>query len=378
MRYRKLLLILFLPVVLYSVDDYKKDWTYFRTLNFNTKSTGANTTSDVYNFPVLIRLSASNMDFANADGNGADIRFANVNGTHYNYEIEAWDSTNQNAAIWVLVDTIHGNDSLDYMLMYYNNASAVDSSDNEVVFDTANGFAGVWHLNGDSLDATPLNNDATYSLNTSYVTGIIAQADTFNGANSDIGLELVANDIDTVCGMLSGWFKIDTADYADGGWEAFLEIADTVWDGNALGLRMSGSNYTRLATARNGSYTNSTTFNMADSNDTWQYMAGRWGPAADSIHFAIGRYHVSSKSVSTIPAQDTLNNCRAATRCERFKGYYFTGVADELRIDDAYRSRDWINLCYETQRESPTLITYSAEQLTKKPLYDYYYRNMKE
>ena len=64
-------------VVVPYYDDYST-WTYSRKIYFNTTSSGADISSSVTNFPVLIRLDASVFNFGLALSTGYDIRFAAV------------------------------------------------------------------------------------------------------------------------------------------------------------------------------------------------------------------------------------------------------------------------------------------------------------
>jgi len=51
------------------------------------------------------------------------------------------------AAVWVRVDTIYGNDTTD-IVMYWEEKTPADFSDGGQVFGRADGYMGVWHMNG--------------------------------------------------------------------------------------------------------------------------------------------------------------------------------------------------------------------------------------
>ena len=77
----------------------------------NTTSNGANVANNVYNFPVLVRLTSSNFSgFGPVQAGGADIRFSKS--ADYTkalpYQIQRWDATRDLAEIWVLLDTVSG------------------------------------------------------------------------------------------------------------------------------------------------------------------------------------------------------------------------------------------------------------------------------
>jgi len=143
-----------------AAEDYST-WSHSQEIILNTSNTGANVTGSVHGFPVLIRLNPSNFSgFASTLAQGADVRFAKSNGAALSYEIERWvDGSNNRdtAEIWVKVDTVYGNNGSQNIVMYWGNPGALSISNGAGAFDTANGFAGVWHLgeNSDSMyDAT--------------------------------------------------------------------------------------------------------------------------------------------------------------------------------------------------------------------------------
>jgi hypothetical protein len=135
-------------------------WRYARRLCLNTTASGADVAGNVTDVPVLVRLITGNFDFGQAKTDGADLRFAKSDGSRVACEIERWDPVAQIASVWVKADTVYGNDSVQSLTMYWGNADAARQSNSEEVFDTASGFAGVWHL-GETTGATA--GEATYN-----------------------------------------------------------------------------------------------------------------------------------------------------------------------------------------------------------------------
>src|SRR6185295_8586255 len=131
----------------FSQENYQT-WSRFKDVTINTTSTGANVSGPVANFPVLVRLTSANADvFSQAATGGADVRFTNSNGgTRLSHQKERWDSAGQAAEFWVLVPNIAGNANTT-IRMYWGKSGAADSSKGTAVFDTANGFQAVWHMN---------------------------------------------------------------------------------------------------------------------------------------------------------------------------------------------------------------------------------------
>jgi hypothetical protein len=112
----------------------------------------------VTDFPIVVRLDAGSFNFSEAKSGGEDVRFSS-GGTPLAYAVEIWDATAEMAAVWVMMPTI-GQDAQD-ITIHWGNTTAASESDGSAVFQTSNGFAGVWHLGADLLDATSNNNDGT-------------------------------------------------------------------------------------------------------------------------------------------------------------------------------------------------------------------------
>lgn len=145
----------------------KPEWKFSRFLYLNTTSSGTLISENLVNFPLLIRLNSDNFNFSQAKADGADIRFTKSDTSFLPYEIKRWDITKQLAEIWVKVDTVYRNDSTQSIAMLWGNPDASDNSKGADVFDTADGFAGVWHLGESSgkyaSDATHNNFKGNYS-----------------------------------------------------------------------------------------------------------------------------------------------------------------------------------------------------------------------
>src|SRR5688572_7662794 len=92
-------------------------WTGTRNIVLNTSATGANITGNVTKFPVLVRLTNDEVAIITAaKPGGADIRFSKSNGTTaLPYQIDTWEPFG--AAIWVLVDTVYGNNATQHIKM---------------------------------------------------------------------------------------------------------------------------------------------------------------------------------------------------------------------------------------------------------------------
>jgi len=127
-------------------EDFSR-WKYFQELRLDTSATGAKVAGDVRNFPVPVGLSTNTFDFSQARPDGADIRFSvEKTGKPLPYHIEHWIRPNQDALVWVKLPLVRGNNAGQTIFMHWGNEAANDAGDSTAVFDTREGFAGVWHL----------------------------------------------------------------------------------------------------------------------------------------------------------------------------------------------------------------------------------------
>ncbi|RLJ01796.1 MAG: hypothetical protein DRP10_03155 [Candidatus Aenigmatarchaeota archaeon] len=109
-------------------------WDYRQAINIS------NTAGDLTNYQVRIDLNSSNVGSNfNWSNNGSDIRFTNSTDDELNYWIESWNSSSQEATIWVNVTSLSNNTNTT-IYMYYGNPSASSVSDGEKVFEFFDDF----------------------------------------------------------------------------------------------------------------------------------------------------------------------------------------------------------------------------------------------
>ncbi len=122
-------------------------WTKRTSLTFNNSGQ----TENLVNFPVLVKLDSSRIDYAKTQNAGQDLRFVDADGTTVlDHEIEEWNESGT-SYVWVEVPQIDGSSNTDYIILYYGNAGAADGQD---VTGTWDNYIGVWHLHDDLLDST--------------------------------------------------------------------------------------------------------------------------------------------------------------------------------------------------------------------------------
>jgi hypothetical protein len=150
-----------------AVQSYAT-WTNSASFFILTTPNGANiaTGAAETNFPVLLRLNSGNFNFAQAQSDGRDIRFTTQAGFPLSYQIEQWDAVAGTAAVWIKIPSISANASQE-VKMYWGKTGVLTESSGPNVFNTANGYVSVMHLNGNVQDSTgltsPVNGGASAS-----------------------------------------------------------------------------------------------------------------------------------------------------------------------------------------------------------------------
>jgi hypothetical protein len=345
-------------------------WKYSKKVQFNTTSSGAGVTGPVTGFPVLVRLTSSNFDFSLANSDGSDIRFAKPDNTPQPFEIERWDPALKQAEIWVKVDTVYGNDSTHFITMYWGASTATSASNSAAVFDTANGFQGVWHLCQTAKDATTNHYNGTLSDTApSPAAGSIGLGFSFDGLANSIAM------IGTAAGKLNfsqnGFYTISAWVFADTiGNLAPNDTSSTHFDMTivskdncqyALKTRNSGWEFFEYANKAGwqGSF-------APAARNAWKYVVGiRQGTrqylyvdgqcVVDSVSstrpFADPRSTIADVTIGKMPGKQNPSSATDGP------GYYFKGIIDEVRISNVSQSADWIKLCYMSQKPTSALVT---------------------
>lgn len=208
-------------------------WKYKARISLNTSSTGAKLGSTLYQFPVLLRLAGDQFP-SEASEAGADFRLEKSNGDALPFEIMKWDASAKEALVWVLVDTLFKNTKQE-IKMRWGNPYAVSASVSAQVFDTAQGWSGVWHLAQTYQDEqnrirTP---DATYWKQDGVLHGFLnwgvsplTKTLQFDGFQNSVAIGSDGIEIDNNNFTLELWAKVENA----GAELVHLGDVDTVWD----------------------------------------------------------------------------------------------------------------------------------------------------
>lgn len=347
-------------------------WKYTRKLGLNTTATGAHITGTLTGFPVLIRFNSGNFDFSTARSDGSDLIFTGNSGAILPFQIERWDANGKQAEIWVKVDSIRGNDSTQSISVFWGNSMYNPGFKDTTVFDTSDGFQGVWHLGENTSesarDATTNRFDGTSTAGERPLgtEGIIGRCRWFDGKSSYFTMSNTAvsklNIPPNKNYTISAWAYLDTL------------------DGLSHCIVSKGIEQYYLRSTYNSTNTPSVVslwefveFNDAISIDvpTFPAVSGKWvyltgmrqgnrqllycnGELVDSV-ITSPPNSGSGTVLNDLYIGRFANGILGATN----EGYcYFKGGIDEIRIISSAKSSDWIRLCYMNQKSDEQLVVF--------------------
>jgi hypothetical protein len=334
---------------------YNTAWSHARRLMLNTGASGAAVAGTNFNFPVLVRLTKDNFNFSEAKSGGGDIRFAKPDNSPLAYQIERWDSAAQLAEVWVNVDTVFGGDSAHYITLYWGNSTVPSASNGAAVFDTAEGFQGVWHMNdapnAPLRDATYNKYDGTRFGQNASSPGEIGVAQTFDGSSTY--MQMMGSASGKMNFQKDGFYCVSAWVYTD------------TLDMNYHIIASKGNTQYNLQIRKNNNwqfteYKNLTGWEVTNApatSKTWIYLAG--------VRSGVNQYlYVNGVCASNTPWIET--NVFARYTGDDFKigrrtdlvDYFFNGMIDEVRVSSTDLSADWIKLCYMNQMSDDKLFAF--------------------
>jgi len=349
---------------------YDNNWSYRYKLSFNNSTHLENLT----NFPVLVKLTASNFNFAHAKSDGSDIRFTDSDGTTLlQYEISTWDNIGQEATIWVKVPQVDASSNTDFIFLYNGNPAATDAQDANATWDGS--FVLVQHLdpagaNGDPayVDSTAggltgtANNFAGTPDSTTNYPGQIGKGVKPNNDDAyiDFGSNTTFNNLGSGSLTVEAWIKWDGV----GSGNSIVNKGQPFWGDGDMPIYFgidepTGVLYYIISETESTPdiiYAFNATTGVVPAN-TWIYVVGQINTNDDSVKLYING--VLQDSEPNTFTDEILSN--EPLRIGTNMGGNLDGTVgvDELRISDNARSADWINATYMS--ENNTFITFSAE-----------------
>ena len=347
----------------YADEDYAA-WAHSRSIRINTTPSGADITDDVYTFPLLVRLDTTAINFAQAAPDGRDIRFSKSDGTPLRYEIDFWNTDSSRAGVWVLMDTVRGNDSTQSITMHWGGpAGAPDFSSPSAVFNTANGHAMVWHVNETPARDLSVIRDATENrvdgrLNplgaAGRSSGIIGNAIGLGNPTPDPNHDPDPDRIDTIhinesrspaIAFRQNSFTISLWAKKNKGSSFLLSTPGYTFQAHRAG-------YNEFFTLVNPSDAkhSTTKFDSLINYFSWNH----YGVVVDRSKETVSLYcNGNLMEIDTIPAY--IGSLKGGdVYCLMGK---YDEILDEIRLSRSGRNEAWMKLTYESQRrDSPVLL----------------------
>jgi hypothetical protein len=259
--------------------------------------------------------------------------------------------------------------------MYWGNSESSLQPDDGAVFDTDNGFQGVWHLSdavNDSVrDATNngYNGTSPDSARPDAAEGVVGSCRMFDGDadyitmpnTADGELDFPENGTYTVC----AWVLLDTFDnmshcVVSKGYEQYYLRSTYIQPGMSAATPL----WEFVEFAENGEMGNWRTSISPVEARQWTLVVGvRQGDR--QLLYCNGELVCDSVDVwQNTVSRNTGNNLYIGRFAEQVavpinEGYCrFSGGIDEVRISSTARSPDWIRLCYMNQRPDDRLVTF--------------------
>ncbi len=322
-------------VLLQSVPAQYPGWQHSGSLWILTTPEGANLpdTACEHDFPLLVRLTKETFDFRQAQPHGEDLRVSAA-GQPLPYQIDFWDATNGTAGIWVKIPEIKGNARQEIKL-HWGNATAASESNAAAVFNAANGYVSVFHMDDPVKD--DLGTVTMKDVKTTTCDGLIGAARHFVYGQTGILQDkpVTGYPLGSAPNSFEAWFRPVGGGVVisrGGNWQAGRVV---------VGFSPLGVNVDCYGCGVTGKH---------------RLPVGQWMHVmhtyqnGDSRLFLNGELENSARHELRMPDKYWM-----AMGCYAGNLGQYAGEIDEVRVSNVARSADWIRLQYENQKPLQTL-----------------------
>ncbi|MFL7793507.1 MAG: DUF2341 domain-containing protein, partial [Anaerolineae bacterium] len=343
------------------------NWTRRIKLTFTNTAQA----EDLVDFPVLVTLDGSRINYTQTQDAGQDIRFVDPDGLLLAHEIETWNEAGT-SYVWVNVPQIDGGLNTDYIWMYYGNPAAPDGQDPEGVW--ASSYRMVYHLAdgpgppGMAIEDSTANSfDGTNQGSIAYSSGFIAGARDFNGSSAyiDLGADLaVINGVSQT--TLSAWIRPDILGSATRRDIIAISIGSgSPTASSRASIYQMRRNVGIIARAPDsqGMNTIDTTSNILTAD--WYYVVAVIDYAGNTVAIYVNGVPqpLSDPPSFNDPTTSNANSIDAALGSEdNGSAFFFDGRIDEARVAATARSADWVAAQYASMNDN--FITYGSQEDT--------------
>lgn len=332
-----------------TIDCWDPDWSERKRLSFQNSAQS----ESLADFPVLVTLNASNIDYSLTQDGGQDLRFVDGDGTLLAHEIESWNELGD-SVIWVKVSQIDGGSDTDFVYMLYGNPVAPDAQSVADVWDA--GHQGVWHL----AETSGAHVDSANAIACSWLgggagtqdaLGKIGGASDFDGAedSADCGTDKVANLAENT---VTAWVNLALMGDID---QEIVSIESLSSPYKGVGLYVR-RNTGFIGTWHNNSYSYAVEANNEVAANEWSFLAMRSSQAGTGGSIEVSK---NAGAWETLTSGDTLDlEIVAGTPLVIGKwpgpgpDASTRGRIDEIRVSGVARSDDWIRAQYLSAMQS--------------------------
>lgn len=310
---------------------------------------------NLIDFPVLVKLNSSRIDYGQTQNNGYDLRFTDSDGvTPLKHEIELWNEAGD-SYVWVKVPRINRYSTTDHIYLYYGNGSLGNGQDAANVWNA--GYRGVWHVN-----ATATNQRLDSTANAMHLTATGYEGDEDDDAGKiGKGDDLAANDsirktsasLGTITDgaiTLEMWVKPVASD------TAVLAAQYTGGDGFRLRQLSSPDRLRWEIQSTTGPYLDTDSSPAAFAVNAWTYVAVTNRNSTNTMVVYLNGEENNRRT-------DVPSDFTAALADLCFGGLgtsTLDGMIDEIRLSTVERSAAWIKAQHASMTDS--LIAYGEAQ----------------
>ena len=327
--------------VVSSASAQYADWKHSGSIYILTTPEGANlpASAGVKDFPLLVRLHGDHFSFSEAEEGGSDIRFS-AGGQPLAYEIEQWDEKAGTASIWVRIPSIRGNDRQEIRI-HWGKAGSESDSDGKAVFNTSNGYIGVWHLGSEVRDV--VGSLESEDKGTTKAEGVIGGARHFPGKMGVFcGEDIQTLPLGGAPHSTQAWFRTETSNGRIVAW------------GNEKGQGKVTMNYRSPPRIRMDCY-----FSNGDVRAEIPGRAKSWTHAVHTFEDGQAAMYINGEKRGEGNPRHTQLAIERPARMwigGWYNNYDYIGDIDEVRISGVARSADWVRLEHENQKPMQTLV----------------------
>jgi len=291
---------------------------------------------------------------------GYDIIFRDTSDLQLDHEIEKYDGATGTLVAWVRVPMLAYNADTTIFMYYGNSLITTPTANPTGVWNTANGWRGVWHLKENPAGTAPQMMDSTSNANNGTSVGTMTAGDQVS-AKINGGLDLEGTDdyIDAVNNgstlnvgqvfSLSMWIKRNTTGSVE------RDLLTKVNAGYySFKLNLTSANSLQLWVNGTNSVTGGT---IADTG--WHHVGGY----SDGTNLKVFRDGVVDAGTGTTPAitYDSSNLLMGVGIWNSVLSGYLDGIIDEVRVSSVVRDSCWLGTEYSNQSTPDTYVTPGGE-----------------